>query len=383
MRGDLEAKPSPTLAWADHDGEPCLRLAGLAIHAIDLDSKGGEPRLAVVAGERAAARFLEQKIQPAAGHFVRSLDGVDFIPRFPFLAGATYRLIVAPCPKFPDGLVLALQRPSAAIDRTATVTSVYPDVEAVPLNLLKLYLHFSEPMAEGSARRGVSVHDVQTGGPLEGVFLDMDPELWDPERRRLTLLLDPGRIKRGLGPHQAAGYPLTAGAPIRLTIGAEFRSAAGAPLRSAFTRVYAIGPALRRPVDPENWRLNIPDEGSLAPLKIEFDRPLDHAMLEHAFQVVDPAGRVLAGAGTPVQREMGWTFWPSDAWRSGEHGLIIEARLEDLAGNSLRRVFDRDLTRDGDFITQAEHIALSFRCHPPALAAADAVRPYEGHRAVR
>ena len=37
-----------------------------------------------------------------------------------------------------------------------------------------------------------------SGAPLEGALLDPGLELWDSDRRRLTLPLDPARIKRVL-----------------------------------------------------------------------------------------------------------------------------------------------------------------------------------------
>jgi hypothetical protein len=335
---------SPALSWADFDGETRLRLTGLADR--------GNIELAVFAGECITSELF----QPTAGRFLASADCIDFVPRFPFLAGVTYSLAVSPCAELPEGLTLGLRRETPAADAAATVTAIYPDVEIVPFNLLKVYVEFSEPMAEGFARRGVRIEDADTGEPLDGAFLDMDPELWDPERRRLTLLLDPGRIKRGLEPHQEAGYPLKEGQPIRLTVGAPLKSAAGAPIAQTFNRVYAVGPALRRPVDPAGWRVDFPGEGSPDPLRVEFDRPLDSAMLKHAFQVIDTDRHVVTGAGAVLAGELGWTFKPSQAWLSGEHHLIVNARLEDLAGNSLRRVFDRDLTIPGDFVTQAETV---------------------------
>lgn len=341
----------PALVWADRDGEACLRLIGFAPN----DDFG----LAVLAGDDVSPMPLDRGFQSAAGRFVSSADGIDFVPRFPFLAGVTYSLVVSACAEFPGGLVLGLRRETPAMDPTATVTAIYPDTETVPFNLLKIYLHFSEPMAEGFARPGVRVENAETGEPIDGAFLDMDPELWDPERRRLTLLLDPGRIKRGLVPQQEAGYPLQEGASIRLTIGAPFKSASGAPIARPFSRVYAVGPALRCSVDPGDWRLDFPGEGSSTPLRLEFDRPLDHAMLEHAFQVIDADRQVVAGVGAVLANDMGWKFFPSRAWRPGEHQLIVDARLEDLAGNSLRRVFDRDLTIASDFVTQAESVVLS------------------------
>ena len=36
-------------------------------------------------------------------------------------------------------------------------------------------------------------------------------------------------------------------------------------------------------------------------------------------------------------------FTPGNEWQGGEYTLRIENRLEDLAGNNLNRVFDRDI----------------------------------------
>ena len=94
---------------------------------------------------------------------------------------------------------------------------MYPSTDELPVNQLKLYVHFSSPMSEGWAARAVRVRRADNDEPLEGVFLAMEPELWDRERRRLTLLLDPGRIKRGLVPNAEAGYPLIQGVSVIVT----------------------------------------------------------------------------------------------------------------------------------------------------------------------
>jgi hypothetical protein len=37
-------------------------------------------------------------------------------------------------------------------------------------------------------------------------------------------------------------------------------------------------------------------------------------------------------------------FIPNKPWSPGQYNLQVEARLEDLAGNNLNRLFDRDVT---------------------------------------
>jgi hypothetical protein len=198
-------------------------------------------------------------------------------------------------------------------------------------------------MSEGQAAGAVEVVREDTGARLEDVFHQGRSELWDPARRRLTLLLDPGRIKRGLGPHEAMGYPLAEGTWIRVTLTERLRDADGAPLARGLSRRYWVGPALRRAVDPDLWRIAWPAALSSDPLEIRFDRPMDHALLHSALTVADADGAPVAGRIEAGPEEASWRFHPDRPWRAGRHALKVAPHLEDLAGNSLARVFDRDL----------------------------------------
>ena len=77
---------------------------------------------------------------------------------------------------------------------------------------------------------------------------------------------------------------------------------------------------------------------------IRFDRPLDHALLQRCLTVVDHDGRTVVGAASVPAGERSWTFTPAEPWPPVEHRLVVDTTLEDLAGNSVARVFDRDLT---------------------------------------
>jgi hypothetical protein len=59
--------------------------------------------------------------------------------------------------------------------------------------------------------------------------------------------------------------------------------------------------------------------------------------------VLDGAGNEVRGARTPFDGGASWSFLPDAGWGSGHHHLVVDAILEDVAGNSVRRVFDRDL----------------------------------------
>jgi hypothetical protein len=293
-----------------------------------------------------------------AGRFEVVGDEIRFTPRFPLVPGTAYSLLVG-------GIERAFVTvPAIANPATTRVVALHPSAPVVPLNLLKVYIEFSAPMSEGFAARLVGVRRADDGRPLPGVFLPGETELWDRARRRLTMLLDPGRIKRGLGPHAALGYPLEAGVPIVVSVTAGFLDERGAPLIEGIERQYAVGPAVRSHVDPGAWRVYSPPAGSRRRFVVSFDRPLDHALLDHCLDVVDDSGRPVAGAARTATDDAGWSFEPRAAWQAATYRLVVDARLEDLAGNSLRRVFDRDLTRIDDTPLEVERRVLRFHPEP-------------------
>ena len=156
------------------------------------------------------------------------------------------------------------------------------------------------------------------------------------------------------------------GVPIIVSLDAEFRDAAGRPLRSGAERRYEIGPPLRVRVNPSDWRYHWPTVGSTDLLTVEFDRPLDHALLEHSLWVNDAAGVALAGRGSAEKGERTWSFEPQSPWEKDRYQVLVDPSLEDLAGNSLMRVFDRDLLQAEDAPADARQVAIDFTCVPSA-----------------
>jgi hypothetical protein len=302
-------------------------------------------------------------IQPLPGQFEIAGDELCFVPRFPFLDGTTYALLIEPAPdEAGDHETWMMERPAREGAPSTRVVAIYPTAGEVPVNLLKLYVHFSAPMSEGWALRALRVRRADDGRPIEGVFLPSETELWDRDHRRLTILLDPGRIKRGLVPHEQAGYPLVEGVPIVVSVEPSFRDARSLPLVAGAERRYRVGPLLRRRVDPRAWHLDSPGAGTAAPLGATFERPLDQALLEDCLWVHDASGAPLEGRAETAAGQRSWRFVPAAPWREGRYELIVEPRIEDLAGNSLVRVFDRDLTRAEDEPLAPRPVAIGFTC---------------------
>jgi hypothetical protein len=327
-------------SWSRSGDGDCIRLAGLPA--------GADVR--VFPGTAAAGHGLP----PMAGQLVG--DGADqcFVPRFAFLDGTSYTVTV-------DGTSVAvLSRAWSGRAGTTRVAGIRPTAAEVPVNLLRCYIWFSAPMSEGCAAEQVRLaHD--DGSVLTGALLPAEHELWDAARRRLTVLLDPVRIKRGLAGHQETAYPLRPGEPFHLIVGSGFLDAQGLPLYAPAQRRYHVGGEERRHVDPGRWELTVPAAGTSEPLRVSFGRPLDDGLLARCLRVSGPGGQPVDGTAQPGHGEQSWQLVPRRPWAAGAHQLIVDPVLEDLAGNSVSRVFDRDLARPEDQPRQAGPVTVCFR----------------------
>jgi hypothetical protein len=332
------------LSWSLLAGADCIRLRGLAAGAdVQVRPAGA-----------AAAGLPVGDLPPMAGRVAADGGDACFVPRFGFVDGTAYAVTVDGAPAG------VLTRPRAARPATAQVLAIHPAAGEVPRNLLRCYVWFSAAMSDGYAAGHVWLAD-DAGTPLPGALLPGEHELWDAGRRRLTVLLDPARIKRGLAGHRAAGYPLRAGQPVRLVVDAGFRDAAGDPLRAGAEQRYAVGPDERRRVEPGDWTLGVPAAGGTGPLVVTFDRPLDHGLLARCLHVTGPGGSRVDGTAAAGPQDRSWRLVPAAAWAAGTHRLHVDPVLEDLAGNSARRVFDRDLGRPEDDPRSGAVITVSFR----------------------
>ena len=302
---------------------------------------------------RAGATDVVGELPSMAGKVVRDGDDACFVPRFPFVEGTTYTVLV-------EGReIAALVRPRTEAEATTAVVAIHPTAREVPRNLLRFYIHFSSRMSEGYASDHIRLVD-DDGHPMIGALLPTEHELWDGERRRLTVLLDPARIKRGLAGHRALGYPLRDGASFRLIVDSTFRDARGIALRGDAERRYTVRGDERSRVEPREWMISEPRCGGRAPLEVEFPRPLDYALVDRCLRVIGPDGGTVDGTTAVGFEERSWAFVPRIDWPPGRHSLVVDPALEDVAGNSVNRVFDRDITLVRDDPTNPRPIRLHF-----------------------
>ena len=275
---------------------------------------------------------------PVAGTYTVENGSLVFHPRFPISPGLRVSASFHP----PEGSPVAANFELAAERRlpTTRVAHVYPSTDTLPENQLKFYLYFSAPMRKGEAWSHLRLLGAD-GGPVEMPFLELDEELWDPGHTRLTILFDPGRIKRGLLPLKEMGPSIQSGRQYTLVVSRDWADGNGAPLVEEFRKSFRVAPADRTPPDPKQWRLHAPAAAAAAPLEVNFPKPLDYALLQHSITVTGPAGPI-SGSVEVDRDETRWRFTPDAPWREGEYHLVVQTTLEDLAGNHILRPFDVD-----------------------------------------
>jgi hypothetical protein len=280
-------------------------------------------------------------LPPLLGAVSREGEALVFRPRFPLRPGMRYRAVYRD-PSRVDPVVEVFRVPDPLPAPTTVLEHVFPSPDVLPENLLKLYLAFSAPMSRGEASRRVRLLD-ENGQTVELPFLEIDQELWDVEGRRLTLLFDPGRVKRDLLPNQEVGTPLRAGATYTLVVDREWPDAHGNPLAREGRKTFRVGPPDHAPPRTADWRLAPPRAHTRDPLTVRFPEPLDRALLERVLEVVDGSGSTVPGSVAVESQETRWLFTPRDPWRAGDYRLRVATILEDLAGNSLGRPFEVDV----------------------------------------
>src|SRR5271168_883756 len=160
---------------------------------------------------------------------------------------------------------------------------ISPQAQVLPANTLRFYLHFPRSGEAHFDRDHLWLLNEEEQA-VRDPFLVLPQELWSVDGRRLTVLMEPGRIKRGLGADPSHEPALVAGRTYSLVV-----TVLGQTARYTFR---VTDPVLEA-VDETRWRLVSPVVGSLDPAVVRFDRVMDAALCEDEIGVLTPSGEVV------------------------------------------------------------------------------------------
>jgi hypothetical protein len=303
-------------------------------------------------------------LPPMAGTYSVEATTLRFTPRFPMEPQAKYWAVFQP-EQLPEGIagtteiISIFQPPKPQATSNTTVTQIYPSAEVLPENLLKFYVHFSAPMSRGNIYQHIQLLN-SDGKEVELPFLEIDEELWDPAMTRLTLIIDPGRIKRGVRPLEDIGPVLEEGKSYTLRISRQWQDGTGNPLKESYAKTFRVGQADRETPDHKRWKYEIPKPETVEPLAVIFPEPMDQAVTQRVIQLQDSSGPV-NGKISMQDKERRWTFEPENPWQRGPYRLLIRTTIEDLAGNNIGKPFDVDTSADRQKRSDAVVIKYDFK----------------------
>lgn len=194
------------------------------------------------------------------------------------------------------------------------------------------------------------------GNNIEGVLLENRYDLWSRDGRRLTLLLNPGRVKTGIEANEQFGSALEKDQRYKLTVGAGVLSADGCSMTAPFSKSFvATTPDTASP-SPMRWEFQTPVSGSRDPLQVQLDGIHDHMSLAYRVRVQTLSGDQIAGRINVSDGETEWRFTPSTPWQDAEYSLVVHPLLEDVAGNRTNGLFDAPSGQSGYETTTASII---------------------------
>lgn len=272
---------------------------------------------------------------PVLGNFERISGDIQFLPLIHLTRGVSYQIFNN------DVLYAEIQVPIGEQDGSARVLNIFPKVAEWPANILKGYIEFSEPMGELPSKNFLSICN-EKGEALEDVFLELNPDLWNPNQTVLTFWFNPGRIKRGLNPNLEKGNPLATNQKYTIKIKDTWLTKKGTPLKDPFSFSFITGEPDRKQLQVIDWIIEYPKQRSTDPIIVRFNKSLDYFLLKDCFDIINEKGLDVPTTQTINMDGTSVAFIPQTPW--GENLAIkIKTKLEDLAGNNLIRPFDREI----------------------------------------
>lgn len=266
-----------------------------------------------------------------AGKYHLSRDSLFFIPAFPPDPDMRYQaLLIVENDTFTSSHQFQIKK------RKPVEVNLWPAAGQLPANHLRFYLSFNQPMGFANPydflRLTVNNHVVQEP------WVEIAEHLWNRDRTRLTLLVHPGRIKRGVSPLATLGAVFKTGDQVELIVSEGWSTLSGSTLENQKNHYYTITPAIREPLKGMTIAASPVPLNSLEPLRLQVDRLLDPFLIQRYTVVLDRQGEIIAGNWT-LDGD-GLSFIPEVAWTQQPWKWKIHPNMEDLSGNRLHHAFE-------------------------------------------
>ncbi|NBV35454.1 MAG: hypothetical protein EBR81_17115 [Proteobacteria bacterium] len=263
---------------------------------------------------------------------------VSFTPRIPLAHGGSYRAFL----RVGGGETFLDYSPPAPEQKAPPrVVNIYPSASVLPANHLRFYICFDRSMRGGrEVFKHLSLVD-DAGREINAPWLE--DEIWDDKSNCLILYIHPGRIKRGVDLRESAGPVLRENQDYSLMVRGEWTDLEGNKLGcDTIKKFRTAGEELGR-VDLGDWKVNAPAVDTCDALTLVLGKTLDYRGVLSGLTVRGPGGQPVDGRISVGTDEKTWSFTPFRPWLAVGYWIDVSPDLEDVAGNTPLRPFDRDL----------------------------------------
>ncbi|MEL6356921.1 MAG: hypothetical protein AAFQ37_08340, partial [Bacteroidota bacterium] len=179
------------------------------------------------------------------------------------------------------------------MEKQPLVTAVFPSSDTLPANLLRFYIHFSQPMKTFGNLEHIKLLS-ETGEEIKNAIFNNVYELWDAEQQQLTIILDPARVKTGLKANEEFGRALTKGNTYQLSI-EELEDIHHRKLAAPFVKKFYATTADTISPDFENWLIAPPPAQTKLSLNVHFLDIADHFSAQQRIRLTDEQNQPIAG----------------------------------------------------------------------------------------
>ena len=223
-----------------------------------------------------------------------------------------------------------------------SVINIYPTSDSIPVNILRFYIEFSHPMQEMGILNHIKLTR-EDGKNITGVFFENKDELWNEDRTKVTLIVDPGRVKTGLLAHNVLGRAFDEGVTYYLVVDSLLLDFNNEKLNKRFIKKFIAVSEDTTVPNLSNWFVGCPRANTKNCFTINFHDKIDHISAKTLIKINDEDERIVEGQITLGKNESLWIFKPKLKWQRGTYQLIVNSRLEDIAANTLNGIFDHKI----------------------------------------
>jgi hypothetical protein len=287
---------------------------------------------------------------PMSGTYLKTSNSVVFRPDYPFEAGINYHVSY-----FRQDTSFQYAK---SLNQEARVTAIYPSTTFIPENLLRFYIYFSSPMRDGEFLEHIHLYN-EAGEDMKDVFFDNQYELWNEDYTRLTILVDPGRVKTGLKANIEKGRAFQCGQTYTLSVDENWKTISGQTLSTSFDKAFTGVSADTIAPSVLDWKISTPLSSSFHPLTINFKESVDHICASKYIKILSPEGSEISGTIELNDLQTALIFHPDEPWTNEEYTIIVNGRLEDIVGNNLNGLFDHH-AGDLNSLQEGETYRLTF-----------------------